>query len=535
MTSASSQKPQKLWLALRLTHLPLESLGIRADSDNAMMISHKGRICACTHYVQHCGITPGMPNSTAQLLNEDDGGHPWRTYEKDVASEARCVKRLCDALYNLTPYIEPYTVTTAMGMEDSGVLLELSRCIVLFKGLAALVALISETVETAGLSCRYGQAHTKHMAWLLSYSQDDYALLSSTNTLDEHLTRDHFIQQASTLPVEVIHEYPSVVSELKKSGFFTLGDIVRHIEQESLHSLTLRFGDDFSEYLADTLDISGSTLQPSLFRKPTATYQPDQVFLECIQFDYPVSNSEQLHPPMQLLLQQLSDQFVQRQRQTQSIAWHLYDIHRQKQSLAVHFDWLYHNTELAFELSRIQLENQALPFEVDTLELACEHIFPVNFSASSLDIGGVNSHLSPNAKHQALTITTAKLTARLGDKALFTLIETDSHIPELSFKKRPVKNTAANEKYAQVKKQQPAKTDHPSWIFNIPNPIGKRQNDLFWRGKLEILQGPERIEGLWWKKPTARDYFVAQRDDNVRLWVFFDLHKNEWFVHGVFA
>jgi protein ImuB len=42
------------------------------------------------------------------------------------------------------------------------------------------------------------------------------------------------------------------------------------------------------------------------------------------------------------------------------------------------------------------------------------------------------------------------------------------------------------------------------------------------------------VQSHWWDTPCGRDYYVAQRTDHARLWIFFDVHKKAWFVHGVF-
>jgi protein ImuB len=50
-----------------------------------------------------------------------------------------------------------------------------------------------------------------------------------------------------------------------------------------------------------------------------------------------------------------------------------------------------------------------------------------------------------------------------------------------------------------------------------------------------LIAGPERIQGQWWNEPSARDYFIGLRQDQQRLWLFWDLHKQQWFVQGIFA
>jgi protein ImuB len=75
----------------------------------------------------------------------------------------------------------------------------------------------------------------------------------------------------------------------------------------------------------------------------------------------------------------------------------------------------------------------------------------------------------------------------------------------------------------------------PTWLFEVPIEIQERQQGLYWRGYLTLLCGPERLQGNWWNSPSARDYFLAQRNDDVRLWVFRDLHKKQWYVQGIYG
>ncbi len=56
-------------------------------------------------------------------------------------------------------------------------------------------------------------------------------------------------------------------------------------------------------------------------------------------------------------------------------------------------------------------------------------------------------------------------------------------------------------------------------------------------GRLEIEDGPERIESGWWDgRDVRRDYYIARTTDGVRLWVFRERRKDgRWFMHGVFG
>ncbi|MFL0798888.1 MAG: hypothetical protein K6L80_00445 [Agarilytica sp.] len=511
--------PQSLWVAIRLTHLPLEALGVQRHTPN-IMVSDKNTICATSDNLHDLGIEPGTSTTTAQLLHSNDNAIPYKMYERELDSEAQSLKIICEALYNITPHIERNKTQYGNTYDDIGVIIEVSRCINLFKGLDSLLNAMKAALAPLAFSYIYALGHTKQIAWLLTYANVDQNLKTISDS------KDFFINQLKALPLTLIHEHPNSVIQLNRSGFFTFNDLISHIETASFHSLRKRFSEDFCQYLADMLGIDNTLQQGALFKAPVDTYHPEHIFIESIQFDYPVSNCEQLAHPIKTLLTDLTNELVKQQRQTQQLFWHLYDIYQNQENFSVCVERLHSDANLAKELTMIHLENQPLPFEVDVLELRCEHIFPVHFENRNTH----NDHQYDIEQH-ALATVTAKLNARLGEKSVFSLSPKDSHIPEFSFSKTNICNIKPSTKLDSPT----VRTDRPSWIFNIPVKIGQQQNALFWKGRLELLQGPERIEGLWWKKPTGRDYFVAKRDDHVRLWVFHDLYKNEWFAHGVFS
>ncbi|MFL0809855.1 MAG: hypothetical protein K6L76_05520 [Agarilytica sp.] len=526
---AQKRRHQALWIAIRLTHFSLESLGVARGNKN-IMVSYKQRICAYTDNLQNFGIQLGTPTATAQLLQQTDDATPCRIYERELDSEDKSLQELCDDFYSVSPHIEVYRVDTQKGCDDIGILLEISRCIALFKSVQAIADEITKILQHNHFSHQIASGHSKQMAWLLSYRE----YLNNAHPYEEAAldsTRSEYIQALKNLPLDLVYEFPQVIQQLKKSGFFSFADLIQHIETSSFQSLRKRFGEAFCNYIADTLDMSGEIQQNSLFKAPVPQYQPKQIFLESIQFDHPVSNCEQLDQPIKTLLTYLTKELTKKQQQTQHIQWHLYDIYHNQESFPVHFERIHNNAQLAVELTMIRFEHQALPFAVDTLELFCDKLLPVNFETISCNPRQTHNNIRGNIEKHALATVTAKLNARLGENAVYALSPKDSHIPELSYRTNPIESSQS---FSPTEIPN-THTDRPSWIFKIPILIGKRQNTLFWKGKLELLQGPERIEGLWWKKPTARDYFVARRDDNVRLWVFHDLYKDEWYAHGVFS
>lgn len=53
--------------------------------------------------------------------------------------------------------------------------------------------------------------------------------------------------------------------------------------------------------------------------------------------------------------------------------------------------------------------------------------------------------------------------------------------------------------------------------------------------QMQLLTGPERIEGNWWQQSICRDYYVARHRDGMRYWVYQDRITQNWFIHGAFG
>ena len=75
----------------------------------------------------------------------------------------------------------------------------------------------------------------------------------------------------------------------------------------------------------------------------------------------------------------------------------------------------------------------------------------------------------------------------------------------------------------------------PRWLLAEPEPVQIHHQQLYWQGPLELLRGPERIEGNWWQQAICRDYFIARHDSGALYWLYQDRLNKRWFIHGLFA
>jgi protein ImuB len=509
--SSIMARPQaSLWLALRLPSLPAMALGVvNLDASYPAAVVEKQGVIYANKAARAAGVVRGMDVTTATLLSNCE------IQQRDHAAESALMDQLSEHLYQFTPYIESYRCEP---ISQGGLLLELSSCLCLFENLQKLSAQIFAFMQDNLYEYVHGLAHTPQGAWLLSFAS--YEIKGNED-------KPLFIERLKQLPITLLHDYPAAVDGLHKMGFVVLADLVRQIEAKSLGSITKRFGHEFTDALSAIFALDHQFQQASLFQKPPELYKPVEYFAETLQFDYPLRQLDQLHRPVEILLQQLSDYLRKRQQQTQLIEWTLADIYHNRAPLLVRSDNPQTHWQLLFDLTLIQLEQHQLPFEVDTLELRCINTSPLQSANDVLDF---NQTRKSDRRTRDFAITAAKLKARLGDAALYKLSYHDSYLPEMS--NCPIS-------LAEIPNQHlpPAHTKglRPTWLLLEPVEMERRGENLYWRGQVELLVGPERIQNNWWNKPVARDYFLAQRSDHLRLWVYRDLHSQQWYVQGIFG
>ncbi len=498
---------QQLWLALRLPDLPAHALNLNIASPEPLVVNDKRRLHWINSAAEAAGIQVDMDATTAQLLTG------CVLHERDDSKEHLCLRQLAEGMYQFSPYIEIYR---SKNEPQSGLLLEIASCLRLFGGVQSLSHKIEQFVTQKNISLAMGLAHSKAAAWLLSFV--NYPIEDKNDRAD-------FIERLKLLPIGLLRTFPKQTDALEKTGFVTLGDIARQIEAQTLSSFKKRFGHDFSDYLSDIFGIDQDFQQSSLFEKPVTHFKPSEFFAEQLQFDYPLHQIDQLQQPMETLLQRLTGYLQKRQLQTQHIEWMLSDIYRNHNALHVYADSPQSQSQLLFNLSLIQLENRDLPFEVDTLTLNCRDTLPLEGCSQTLDF-----EQGRKISRQSFSITAAKLKARLGDTSVYKISYQDGYLPD-----NTNQQILLTQSCQQTLPDIHLRAQRPTWLLDIPVAVELRKQELYWHGRITLIAGPERIQGNWWNEPSARDYFIGLRQDQQRLWLFWDLHKQQWFVQGFFS
>ena len=499
----------RLWLALRTRELPLIALDAEAPAEEPVVVVEGKKVVFANVAARRKGVVSGMDATTAQLLSQ------CRIFSRNRAREEKSLRRLRDELYRFTPHIE---IHRSREIAQAGLLLEISTCLKLFAGIKNLCARVTAFLEACGWDIRSGLAHTAPGAWLLSFAR---AEIHGGENVDD------FVDQLNRLPLQVLYDHPKAVDTLLKTGFTTLGDIARQLQSGSVDSFTRRLGREFADTLREIYGIDREFHQPGLFRPPVTTYTPEEYFCDSIQFDYPVFAVDHLRTAFETLLHRLDDFLHRRKLVCQHIQWRLSDIHQRSETIDIHSDVPQDNWQLLYDLTLIHFDNRPIPFEVDNLTLSCLDRLPRQDDSLGLDFDGKRNPLVSN---QELTVTLAKLKARVGDDGVHRVSYRDSPLPELS---HAIVGMA--EKCVQALPDIHRNGLRPSWLFTEPEPIETRGPRLYWRGYLYLAAGPERIAGHWWQETVARDYYLARRQDNVALWIYLDLRSKGWYVHGIFS
>jgi len=169
------------------------------------------------------------------------------------------------------------------------------------------------------------------------------------------------------------------------------------------------------------------------------------------------------------------------------------------------------NNEKFFALVREQLERIALP--APTIELA---LHASEFAAPT----GLQNDLLSSSVQQAedLSHTIDRITARLGEDRIHTVLPAPDHRPESSWKTAAYGEKAAGLKFPS----------RPLWLLPEPKPL---QNC-----GIPTDGRPERIESGWWDdQDVQRDYYVVRTNEGAQLWVFKDLQSSTWYLHGFWS
>ena len=467
-----------LWLAFHFRARSLEvfSRGAAAPEPMAVIEKQGSRtwVIACNDAAEACGVHVGMAAPAAQALA--DGLVVRR---RDPSAER-------ESLDGLAVWAGRFTPSVSLAPPD-GLLLEISTCLSLHRGLGNLLKQARSGVTEMGYAATMACAPSSHGAWLLAKAGIEKAI------------RDHVRLETvlAALPIALLDQPPAVVESLERVGARTLGECLRLPRA----GVARRFG----QALIDELD-------RALGRRPEAHafFEPPPNFERALELPAPVQAAEALLFAACRLLPELEGFLSLRQAGVQKLE--LVCRHERRNPTVVRLGFVKpsRDTGRMQLLLRETLDRTRLPSPVHTIVLHAPLVLPL--SASSGDLFKARNGEADG------DLLLERLRIRLGKDAVHGIESASDHRPERAW--RPCQE----QKHATAA----ANRHRPLWLLPKPLPCHD--------GRLKLKSGPERIESGWWDGgDVARDYYVAEDRNGAQLWVYCDRASGEWYVHGVFA
>jgi protein ImuB len=333
------------------------------------------------------------------------------------------------------------------------------------------------------------------------------------------------------LPLAALGWPADTVATLHALGLRTLGDLLR-LPRDGVNR---RFG---TALLAEVDRALGHLPDPQ------PLFEPPQRFSATIELPADVVDCAQLMLPAQRLLRSLEGFLRGRGAGATELVFHARHsprraVARPPTEILLALAAPERDAARLAQLLAERLDRVRLPEPAVALALTVERLLP--FAPAS------PSFLPPAPAQAGLDwLRLAEtLHARLGSARVFQLQALDDHRPERAWRAVPIAIDAA-ERIAPAH----ARGGRPLLLLPQPQPLpghdGSADELPRYRGALQLVAGPERIEAGWWdlaspafgrpQGAVARDYFVARNPQGQTLWIYRDLAAPRgWFLHGLFA
>ena len=145
------------------------------------------------------------------------------------------------------------------------------------------------------------------------------------------------------------------------------------------------------------------------------------------------------------------------------------------------------------------------------------------------------------AGQEPLAHVLERLSVRLGENRVLRPLLCADHRPEHAGCWQPVGEPLP----PGARGVPPPAWPQPALLLAQPLRLLVRQHRPLYQGELQLLLGPQRVEGGWWDRDESsghtrhavRDYWVARSAQAGLLWVFQTRLADEpaWYLHGMFA
>lgn len=477
-----------LWVGLDFPSLALEALSVDPDGQAVIIEpSRRGAVVyRASSAARSAGVAPGLGvNAALAICNGLE------IYSRDIDAERRRLQEMHRRLACFTPGISVEPPTTLM--------LEVGASLNLFGGIKALCRQIRGILGRAG--CRY------HLA--VAPTPGAGALLARAGREVLITNKAELKARLGELPIRTLGLEADTAQGLRALGILSLRELWRLPRPD----LARRFGPALLKSMDRVLGMCADPRETA--RLPSA--------FECRQeLAAETGRVELILSAMYPLLEQLMEALSGEDAQADTVRVSLF--HTVAPPTGIDIGTRLPNRDMAHwsKLLRESVERLRLDAPVTAVGIACREFRPAQ--ASTRDLFGRGE----SARDWARSLD--ELEARLGRHGLWMLDAAADHRPEYAWRR-----TNRRDRDAAASPVWPV--HRPLWLLHAPRRLRYAAGWIWHTGRLEVLDGPERIEAGWWDgREYCRDYYTAASPQDGRLWIFQDLkQKDRWYLHGLFG
>ena len=449
-----------------------------------------------------------------------------QVFDADEAADAL-------ALNAIAAWCDRFTPLVALD-SPHGLLLDITGCVHLFGGEAAMLRLVCDALTAQGFTVSAAIAGT--------------SVCARTMTRHVHGRIVRAGEEADAvrpLPVSALGADATVVVGLRRAGLKTIGDVA----SRARHEITARFGAGFTTLLEQALGQSDAPISPL---KPLPDYIVEKRFAE------PVATDEVIAVTLSRLAGMLVTAMAQQGKGARRLEACFFRTDGAVRTIMVDTGQPVTRPEVIDRLFCERLGALSDPldpgFGFDLIRLSASRTEIVVQQQRDLD---ANMH-----DNDELAALIDRIAARIGGRRVVVHLPQDTHIPERAVWAASAQHHLA----AAAQALWPARAEgepplRPIRLFERPEqikviaqvPDGPPARFVWRRATHAVVraEGPERVAMEWWRAESAiltRDYFRVEDEAGLRFWLYRDgLYDREipqeegravqpnWFMHGLFA
>jgi protein ImuB len=434
------------------------------------------------------------------------------------------------ALENLATWCQQFS--SLIGIESvsepSSLLMDVTGSAPRLGGEQALAECVAAASEQQGYQTRVAIAATMGAAWALAHEATppgtsfsaEFAIVPTEQTATRLIPLSIQALRLSADTVELLHQL----------GIRRIGQLL----QLPRKSLSARFGNE----LLLRLDQACGRVPETI-----VAHSPAEPLQASWQLEYPTAKREIIEKMTQALTEQLSIRLQQQDREAVQIEYHLSPTSGAPTTICV---GLYTATASArhfFDLLRMQLESQSLSGPIQQATLQATIAVARHDHQHRLFADSDSDSAAPASRQLAHLIE--RLSSRLGrERVVSARLSREPQI-ELAYRYHPLTDKLPAARHTRNQDQltaycRPLLLIHPPLALPAVSiaPDGPPVSFHYQSNTHQIIAhwGPERVETGWWRGPTIRrDYYRVEDQHGSRFWLFRDLRKSSWFLHGEFV